>query len=332
MDITGVLGILAGLAVGAAVLLASYSLWRGGHRKEQDYLLAALLLAIALRIGKSIWYFILYGAAPLGVGLGFLGLASIGPLLLLYMRSMKHPQPPIKLWTWSHFVLPVTGMLLIWLVIPSFATVLYKIATAVMLLYLVGSWLIFRQLSVTAKENRRWLQAVLVSLSGIWMIFVFQHITDSMLQYAIGAGLAILPLHYLLFRALQENGRLHRSAIDNDLAEEQLQKVRSALELEHIYRTKGLTLNQFAASIEMPSYLVTRAVQKLYDRSFPETINHFRIKEVQQHLLDPENSQYKIESLAFDVGFSSASTFYSAFKKETQLSPKQFKTQQGQVS
>lgn len=331
MDITGVLGMLAGLAVGAALLLASYCLWRAGSRKEQDYLLAGLLLAVALRIGKSIWYFILYGAAPIGVGLGFLGLASIGPLLLLYLRSIRTPQTPIKRWTWGHFLLPPIGMLLIWLVIPDFASVLYKFATAILLIYLISSWREFHRLAFS-HENKTWFKAVLVSISGIWLVFVFQHLTDTMLQYALGAGLAILPLHYLLFRALQENGRLHRSSVDSELAKGQLQKVKTALEKEHIYRTKGLSLNQFAASIDMPSYLVTRAVQQLYDRSFPETINHFRIKEVQQHLLDPASSQYKIESLAYEVGFSSPSTFYSAFKKETQLSPRQFKLQQGQMS
>lgn len=329
MDITGVLGILAGLAVGAAVLLATYVLWRAGSKKQQDYLLAALLLAIALRIGKSIWYFILYGAAPFGVGIGFLGLASTGPLLWLYSLSMRSNDPINWIRSSAHFLLPLGGLILIWQFIPDYATLLYKFATAMMLVYIIVSW---RNFSSSENPNKNWSSTLLISVCGVWAVFVFQHLTDTMLQYAIGAGLAVIPLHYLLFRAVQENGRLHPSASENELSDTQLRVVQKALEDDALYRTKGLSLKQFADAIGVPSYLVTRAVQQLYDRSFPETINYFRIKEVQAHLLNPENLRYKIESLAYEVGFSSPSTFYSAFKKETQLSPKQFRAQQSQLN
>ena len=71
----------------------------------------------------------------------------------------------------------------------------------------------------------------------------------------------------------------------------------------------------------MPSYLVTRSVKLLYDRSFPETLNHFRVEEVKQMLLDPKKEHLKIESLAYDVGFASPSAFYAAFKKCTGQTP-----------
>ena len=140
MDIIGLLGVLASLAVGSALLLATYTWFRVEERKEQDFLLTALMIAVALRIGKSIWYFILYGAAPFGVGLGYLGLASIGPLVFLYLRAGENKGQQWQLSDSIHFLLPVVGALAIWLVIPAYATLLYRTTTVLLLLYLLFSW------------------------------------------------------------------------------------------------------------------------------------------------------------------------------------------------
>lgn len=325
MNVTGLLGILAGIAVAACFLLASYILRRGRENSIKDLLLSALLVAIALRIGKSIWFFILYGAAPFGVSIGFLGLASIGPLALLYTRSFA-PQgmQNVSIRDAPHFIIPLGGMICIWLILPQYATLLYLLATSLLFIYLLICWQHYRK---QEESDLSWLKTVLLSISLIWSTFVFQHITGTLFQYAIGAGLAAIPIYFLLVRALQENGRLHFLGNDPVLANSILEKVREAIEENSLYRTRSLTLSQFAASIEVPSYQVSKAVQTLYQRSFPETVNYFRIKEVQEHLLDPKNGQVKVEALAYEAGFSSPSSFYAAFKKETKSSPKQFQRQ-----
>ena len=82
-----------------------------------------------------------------------------------------------------------------------------------------------------------------------------------------------------------------------------------------------MNLQQFSLQMDIPSYLVTRSVKQLYDRTFPQTLNHLRVEEVKQMLLDPKKEHLKIESLAYDVGFASPSAFYAAFKKCTGQTP-----------
>lgn len=61
-------------------------------------------------------------------------------------------------------------------------------------------------------------------------------------------------------------------------------------------------------------------MNKIYGKSFPET-NSFRVQEVKKQLEKERNKVYKIEGIAFEAGFSTPSSFYTAFKKETGLTP-----------
>ena len=82
-----------------------------------------------------------------------------------------------------------------------------------------------------------------------------------------------------------------------------------------------MNLQQFSTDYDIPSYLVTRSVKELYGKSFPETLNHFRIEKIKEMLLDPKKEHLKIESLAYEVGYTSPSAFYAAFKKSTGQTP-----------
>lgn len=51
----------------------------------------------------------------------------------------------------------------------------------------------------------------------------------------------------------------------------------------------------------------------------------FRVNDSKEMLLNPEYSNYSTEGIAKSVGFNSKSSFYTAFKKNTGLTPAEFK-------
>ena len=59
--------------------------------------------------------------------------------------------------------------------------------------------------------------------------------------------------------------------------------------------------------------------------TFNEYINSYRINEIKNIIKLPEYQEVKISSLAFDYGFNSISSFNTAFKKFTDLTPSQYK-------
>jgi len=57
--------------------------------------------------------------------------------------------------------------------------------------------------------------------------------------------------------------------------------------------------------------------------SFPDFINSFRIEEAKKKLIEPNPAT--IFAISLDVGFNSKAAFYTAFKKNTQMTPTEFK-------
>lgn len=58
--------------------------------------------------------------------------------------------------------------------------------------------------------------------------------------------------------------------------------------------------------------------------NFNDFINAYRIEETISILTSSSLSKLTIEAIALKAGFNSKSTFYSAFKKQTGKTPKEF--------
>ncbi|MEQ8629382.1 AraC family transcriptional regulator [Ekhidna sp.] len=314
MNTIGLFGVLAGSAVAIAFFLSSFFLGLKRREDPQNLWLGLILLAIGLRVGKSIFYFLLNDMAPFGLALGFLGLASIGPLVWMMVRHASG----FRLENSWNFVIPVLGSVVCYIVSPSpWETYLYESATILMSIYLGFSWwyLVNSDKSIYNSWNRR----ILIMATGVLVALAYQHFADSMMDYAWGAIVAAVFLYWVFIQSFRFG--VFPKGIAVTLPEQIVNQVRDAFENQKLFKEQGMNLQQFATKLEVPSYLVTRSVKQLYDRSFPETLNHFRVEEIKQMLLDPKKEHLKIESLAYDVGFVSPSAFYAAFKKYTGQTP-----------
>lgn len=323
MDVVGLLGLFVGIAVAASVFLASYFIFIKNQNKLQSGLLGALFLAIALRVGKSIWYFIFFGIAPFGTLLGLLGLTFIGPLILLYFQTSTNPSRNLKKLDVLHLILPILGIVFFYFNPFPNNSSLYKIATFFILVYLVITWVLHFRFDYTNQKLASWNQTVLIAVTGVWGALVFQHTTGTMLQYAWGGAISGGFIYYLLLNALKSQVIIPKSQTER-IPDRVLKKVKKALEQDRIYLKRNLTLNEFASLTDLPSYMVSKTVNQLYNKSFPETINHFRIGEVKNKLVASNGEFVKIEGLAYEAGFNTPSAFYAAFKKNTGMSPKAF--------
>lgn len=310
----GIFGVLSGSAVAISLFLSIFFLTVKRREEPRHLWLGLILLAVSLRVGKSIIYFLANDIAPIGLALGFLGLASIGPLVWLLV---KDPTNLKRKYGW-HFILPFVGAIACFMITPSrWETFIYIGGTFILGVYLVISWIF-----VVRFKKSRWGRKVLIMSSGVWLALVYQHLSNTMMNYAFGAIIASGFIYWIFYQSFKSEG--FTKGLTIKLSDQTLTMVKEAFECEKIFRDQGLNLQQFSNRINIPSYLVTRSVKQLYDRSFPEVLNYFRIEEVKQMLLDPTKEHLKIESLAYDVGFASPSAFYAAFKKVTGQTPTEY--------
>jgi len=88
-----------------------------------------------------------------------------------------------------------------------------------------------------------------------------------------------------------------------------------------------LSLESLAKELKVSSGYLSLLINTYSGKNFSDYINEFRIDQVKKLIIDNEYVNYTIESIGLESGFNSKSTFYSAFKKFTGQSPRQFRRQ-----
>lgn len=93
------------------------------------------------------------------------------------------------------------------------------------------------------------------------------------------------------------------------------------MQTEKLYRNPELKLKTISDKINISSNYISQLINKLSACNFSDFVNQYRIADVKRKLLKPEFRSYPIVSIGLEAGFNSKSTFYSAFKKHTGISP-----------
>lgn len=92
------------------------------------------------------------------------------------------------------------------------------------------------------------------------------------------------------------------------------------------YREEGLTIAALALRLRLPEHRLRRLInQGLGFRNFNDFLNSWRLSEVEAALLDPNQAQVPIATIALDAGFGSLGPFNRAFKAKTGLTPTAFR-------
>ncbi|WP_106791816.1 helix-turn-helix domain-containing protein [Aquimarina sp. Aq78] len=92
-----------------------------------------------------------------------------------------------------------------------------------------------------------------------------------------------------------------------------------------IYRDPNLGLDSMAKKLNISGNYLSQLVNKLSGYNFTDYVNRYRIKDAKFKLRNPNFINYTIIAIALESGFNSKSTFYSAFKKLTGISPKEYR-------
>lgn len=94
---------------------------------------------------------------------------------------------------------------------------------------------------------------------------------------------------------------------------------------EKPYLNDQLTLPELADSINVPPYLLSRYVNKVFKKNFVTYINDLRVEAVKERLKDPQMKNRSILEIAFESGFRTKSAFNGYFKKSQGMTPTEFR-------
>ncbi|NKI33008.1 helix-turn-helix domain-containing protein [Croceivirga thetidis] len=114
-----------------------------------------------------------------------------------------------------------------------------------------------------------------------------------------------------------------KSGLTPEKAEYIKELIFEAFEKEQLHRNNRLDLNQLAETIKQDRYKISEVLNSYCSKNFYAFLNEYRIRDAKSLLA--QNPFVSVKSVMYEVGFNSKNSFYTAFKKDTGLSPNEFR-------
>jgi len=109
-------------------------------------------------------------------------------------------------------------------------------------------------------------------------------------------------------------------ADDFGKSKEIIEDLIALFENQHVYLNSEISLNDVANQLKTNRTYLSKAIHEILQTNFNTLVNKYRIEEARKMLADPYQKQ-SIEGISRTVGFNSKSTFNTAFKMLTGITP-----------
>lgn len=124
--------------------------------------------------------------------------------------------------------------------------------------------------------------------------------------------------------------KYEKSALSEEAKQSLLQRLRAAEE-QKFFVQPSASLPGLASQLHTSPHYLSQSLNECLGKSFFEYLAELRVQEAQHILSNPTLQHLKIEEVAEQTGYLSKSAFSSAFKKQTGLTPGQFRKNSSSV-
>jgi AraC-like DNA-binding protein len=101
------------------------------------------------------------------------------------------------------------------------------------------------------------------------------------------------------------------------------------MQTEKVYLDNELSLPGLAKEMQISTHDLSYLLNDVIGISFFQFVNAYRVQEAKQLMLSEKHRHLNLLGIAYSAGFNSKTTFNTAFKKETGLSPSEFMKEKG---
>ncbi len=335
----GLLGVFNGL------LLSLYLFLFAKQKSLSKFLLGALVLALSIRIGKSVLLYFDPDLPKIYKQIGLSACLFIGPFLFYYLKSvLAEVKTMPRNWKWSLIGL-LAGIVIVGSIRPYQSYPLFWNTYAVNSIYfvwfigicaagfaLIPQLLRSYQLEGKLKPVEKWLLAVFLGNVIIASAFFLTLFGFSMAYYISGPLVFSFFLYLLAFgyfntqwfemSSKQAAEKYSNKKIDEASAKKLLAQLDQLMQSKKLYSQDMLKLADVANQLDIPAHQLSQLLNDNLGKGFKPFINEYRIQAACE-LLTTDNN-FSLEGIGYEVGFRSKSTFFTTFKKLKQLTPAEF--------
>lgn len=336
------------LGVFNGIILGVYFFFFTRKKYLTNYFLGALLFALSIRIGKSVFVYFDSALPKMYLQLGLTACFFIGPCLYYFLKSARE-EINIMPKSWR-------GTLLFWAILIITIGIIYpyehypKLWSVYFIRIIYFQWFVYIVISgIAIKDilvkliNRKqkttpaetWFGMLFL---GNFLLFLFYFLSimgAPGATYISGAVvfsfILYLIISILLYRKktddlfLLNNQKYSGKKIDSAEAAIISQKLEKVMLEKELFKNANLTLQDLAKEVNISSHQLSQFLNNILGKNFTSFINEFRIKEACQII--KSSDKFTLESIGYDVGFNSKSAFFAAFKKHTGKTPLNYQLQ-----
>ncbi|MBI9069958.1 MAG: helix-turn-helix domain-containing protein [Melioribacteraceae bacterium] len=135
-------------------------------------------------------------------------------------------------------------------------------------------------------------------------------------------------LGYSFYKKKQKKRNKYKTSSLNIIKVKEIQgEIVNKIEIEQGYKDSKLTLLELSKEIKIPKEHISQVINSEFKINYNDFVNTYRVEEAKKMLEKNGSLNMQILQIAYEVGFNSKSSFNTAFKKFTGLTPTEYKKQ-----
>ncbi|MEN1785570.1 MAG: AraC family transcriptional regulator [Bacteroidota bacterium] len=179
-------------------------------------------------------------------------------------------------------------------------------------------------------QKKQWLLYFL----GINLLFVCFYLLVSFFLFSLYIGLSFFfsfLVFFCSFWALRHPQlfeipvyKYQRSTLSTEEAGKIMTALTDYFQESRPYLDPSLTLSKLEEVLQIPVKHLSQAINQIEKMNYAQFVQQYRVEEAKRLLQSKAHRQWTIASIAYDSGFNSISSFNTAFKRITGLTPLTF--------
>lgn len=199
-----------------------------------------------------------------------------------------------------------------------------------------------------------WLRYLLYGVLAVYLIWVFEELFSELVNladsfhYLLGASLVVLVYSMSILglrqpviftgrtaaldlkksEALEKGEAKYKSSsLSVDLSQQLVEELQQLMKNDKPYLDSQLSLPQLAEKLGVSVNYLSQIINEQLNQNFFEFVNSYRVEEAKNIFNDTLRRKENILTVALESGFNAKSSFYTAFKKQTGLTPGAYRKQ-----
>lgn len=124
---------------------------------------------------------------------------------------------------------------------------------------------------------------------------------------------------------VEEKRKYEKNRLDDEIAAAYAKEAADLMKSKKLYKNPDLTLPMLAKKLGLSTNILSQVLNGYCGQSFYSFVNTYRISEAIAMMNDPEYENESVIRILTEAGFKSKSSFNTLFKKQTGLTPSEFR-------